>query len=77
MMDEARKARAQRRQSWPGNVVELGHETDAAIMLDGTSADRIRALWRVTADAWASSGRPIPDYRRANMPGKIIRPSDG
>ena len=76
-MDEARKARARRRKDWPGSVVSLGQEDDAAIVLEGTSADRIRALWRVTADAWASSGRAIPDYTRENIPGRIIRANDG
>lgn len=76
-MDEARKARARRRKDWPGSVVRLGQEADGAIILEGTSGDRIRALWRVTADAWASSSRAIPDYTRENIPGRIIRASDG
>jgi len=57
-------------------VVTLGQEDDAAIVLEGTSADRIRALWRVTADAWASSGRAIPDYTRETIPGRVIRAGD-
>ena len=76
-VDDAREARARQRRSWPGSVVTLGHEDDAALVLGGTSADRIRALWRVTADAWASSGRPIPDYPRESIPGRIIRAGDG
>jgi hypothetical protein len=43
---------------------------------DVTSLDpsaRIAMVWPVTLDAWAASGRPMPNYERANAPGRIRR----
>lgn len=42
-----------------------------------TAAERLAAVWAITADAWALSGRPIPDYSRAAMPGRVLRRSEG
>lgn len=72
MMDErARRARA--RAGWPGFVTTLDEQTDAVIVRHGTAAERVGMVWQITLDAWASSGRPLPDYTRENMPGRVIR----
>ena len=42
-------------------------------MAASTPAERLAALWAVTCDAWALSGRPWPDYRREDMPGRVLR----
>lgn len=70
--DARRRARAQ----WPGALTSLGNQSDAAIVRHGTPGERIAMVWRVTLDAWASSGRPIPSYSRANMPGRLTRCDD-
>jgi hypothetical protein len=36
--------------------------------------ERVALVWRLTQDAWASSGRPLPDYKRAETPVRILRP---
>jgi hypothetical protein len=33
-------------------------------------------MWPLAVDAWASSGRPIPDYPRHQTPIRVIRCDD-
>ncbi len=68
--DERRRARA----NWPVRKVALREETltDAR---DTASVDEHLALvWTLTRRQWAFSGRAMPEYTRANMPGKVLRP---
>jgi hypothetical protein len=76
-VDAERAERALARATWPGLVTTLQGQADAAIVLHGTAEERIAMLWRVTRDAWASSGRPRPTYARAEMPTRIVRSDDG
>lgn len=70
--DEARRARALARSGWQLVSHALGH--DPIDQLAGsTPAQRVAMVWRLTQDAWASSGRPSPSYSRSEMPGKLIR----
>jgi hypothetical protein len=34
-------------------------------------------LWRVTLDAWVSSGRAMPCYSRAGIPVRVVRADGG
>jgi len=54
--------------------VSLGEGDDQGFV-EGTPGERVAMVWRLTQDAWAFSGRPIPDYSRDKMPGRIIRGS--
>jgi hypothetical protein len=74
--DPDRAARALRRASWPGAVTTLDDQTDAALVREATPARRIAMVWQVTLDVWASSGRPLPSYTRAEMPSHLIRSDD-
>lgn len=76
-MDDARAARARARAEWPGKVTTLEGQLDGAIVRHGTAAERIAMVWRVTLDAFASAGLPMPSYSRADMPGRVIRARDG
>lgn len=40
-----------------------------------TAAERIGLVWQLTCDAWALSGKEIPDYPRHEAPGKVVRPT--
>ena len=31
-------------------------------------------MWQLALDAWALTGQPLPDYDRASIPGRLIRP---
>ncbi|MFK7988520.1 MAG: hypothetical protein AB8I08_21050 [Sandaracinaceae bacterium] len=72
-MDEQERARrAARRASWTGAVRSLHEEGDDDVLATSTAAERLGMMWRLTLDAWTSMGRPIPDYARADAPGRVI-----
>ena len=69
--DPEREARAERRrQTWTGGP---GEQEQPAT----TASERLAAVWQVSCDAWALSGRSMPDYRREEMPGRVLRRGDG
>lgn len=70
--EAARRERAKARASWPGRKLRLEDQHDVDIV-PGTPEERFAMVWQITLDAWASSGREIPDYRREDAPGKIFR----
>ncbi len=63
--------RAAARRAWPGRRATLADERDE--LVQGTPAERIAMVWSMTLDAWALSGKPLPVYRREDMPGVVIR----
>jgi tRNA A37 threonylcarbamoyladenosine synthetase subunit TsaC/SUA5/YrdC len=71
--ESERRARAEARANWPGSLTTLAEQSDAAIVLHGTPGERVAMVWQITLDAWASSGKPLPEYTRANMPGRLVR----
>jgi hypothetical protein len=38
-----------------------------------TPSERVAMVWRLTLDAWAFRGEPIPSYARGESPGRIVR----
>ncbi|MGM0576091.1 MAG: hypothetical protein ACQEXJ_10220 [Myxococcota bacterium] len=70
--DEARASRAAARARWPGAVVRLDDvpEVDVLRRPPGELVGMVRDL---TLAAWSMAGRPIPDYDRAHMPGRVVR----
>ncbi len=74
--DEARRARARARASWPIRRTTL--DDDADDLSDTTTADeRLAMMAHLARDAWASSGMPWPSYDRADMPGRVVRNGHG
>jgi hypothetical protein len=74
--DELRKQRAAARATWPGRKLSLSEEGATDDLSTLTVAERIALVWRLTQDAWAFSGQPIPDYTRAETPIRVIRRRD-
>jgi hypothetical protein len=68
-MKTERELRALRRQSWPGGLMT----EHRAAQLD-TPEERLATMWPLALDAWSLSGAPLPDYERATIPGRLIRP---
>ncbi len=65
---EARARRAEaRRTRW---TITRGHAPERAC--DSTPEDRLARMWTLALDAWASTGRPLPSYTRATMPGRKL-----
>jgi hypothetical protein len=72
MSDE--QARRAARASWPGLKTTLTESPGAEDLRDTTTAEqRVAMMWELTAGAWALTGRPVPSYTRAEMPGRVIR----
>lgn len=70
--DDAQRARARARATWPMRKFALGQEPpdDLSALSMG---ERIAMVARLTADAWSFMGAELPSYSRAEMPGKVIR----
>jgi hypothetical protein len=68
-------ARAAKRSHWPVVRYELGGEPADAV--SGASIEeRLDMMWPLALDAWASSGKPLPQYERSEIPAKLTRSSD-
>jgi hypothetical protein len=66
--------RARARGAWPIRAFRLGDEplTDDR---DRSSVDeRLALVWVLTREQWLLAGLPYPDYTRAEMPGRVVRP---
>lgn len=74
--DDARQARAAARRHWPIRKYQLGEEPGEDLSATTTAAERMAMVWRLSLDAWAMTGRPLPSYRREDTPGRVIRPGD-
>jgi hypothetical protein len=73
MADEAFEARAARRRAtWAG---ELRTEHRAIRIDETTVAQRVGVMRELAEAGWALCGAPLPSYTRAEMPGRVIRPS--
>ena len=73
MDDEAaREARRRARADWPVRKFQLGEEPPDDFSAY-TVEERLAMTWRMTLDAWASAGLPLPDYSRSEMPVRVLR----
>jgi hypothetical protein len=67
--EERKRARA----AWPIRKVGLRDEELTDARDTSTVDERIALVWTLTRRQWAFSGRPIPTYTRAEMPGSVLR----
>jgi len=72
-MDDDAKARAKARANWPIVKSCLDDEDDLASLARFSPSERVAMVWQLTLDAWAMSGKPMPTYTRATMPGRLVR----
>ena len=71
--EAARKARAHARSSWSGSLHRLREEAEPNLLALTTASERVAMVHRLTQDAWAMRGLPIPDYARSEAPGILVR----
>lgn len=70
-------ARRAARASWPGLKSTLSDAPGAEDLRATTTPEqRLAMMWELARGAWALTGAPMPDYSRADMPGRVIRPGD-
>ena len=73
--EAARRARA--RASWPGLKTTLAEAPGAEDLSASTTPEqRLAMMWELTLGAWSLTGLPLPDYTRATMPGRLVRPGE-
>lgn len=67
--EERRRARA----NWPVRRVKLEDEEITDLRETTTVDERLAMVWALTMQQWAFAQRPLPSYRREDMPGRIFR----
>lgn len=65
--------RASQRASWPVRRFKLGEEPSEDLRESTTADQRLAMMWPLALDAWASMGKPLPEYTRETMPGRVMR----
>lgn len=74
MSDDTPQARAAARRNWQAHVYRLGEEPPGDDLSAVTTPEqRIEMVWELSARMWELTGRPVPSYTRAEMPGRVIR----
>ncbi len=63
------------RESWPVRVYRLGEEPGDDLSATTTAQQRLEMVAVLSARMWELSGRPVPRYTRASMPGRVVRPA--
>ena len=62
-----------RRAKWAVRRFRLGEEPGDDLSDSTTVEERLDMMWPLAVEAWTLSGRPLPTYTRANMPGRLYR----
>lgn len=75
MSEDARKKRAAARAGWAIEKVAIEDIPEVEV-IDAPPEVLIALCTQLSLQAWALSGKPLPVYTRATMPGCVIRPSD-
>jgi hypothetical protein len=64
---------ARDRSSWPVRIHALGDEPAGDLTATGLPAERLAMMESLAQDAFALTGRPLPDYSRAETPVVVRR----
>jgi hypothetical protein len=68
--------RARARALWPIRTVALGDESLTDDRDTSSVDERIALVATLTLEQWRFSGRELPTYSRAEMPGRVVRASE-
>lgn len=71
--EAGRRRRAQERSSWPIGRFRLGSEPSDDLRGQTTAEERLSMMWELARRAWLLSGHRLPEYNRAEAPGRVIR----
>lgn len=58
---------------WPVRIFRLGEEPADDLSLVTTAEERLAMVGELSRRMWELTGRPVPSYRRATMPGRVLR----
>ncbi len=70
---ESEGSRAAARKAWPVRAYRLGAEPADDLRDSTTPEQRVAMVWSLTLEAWSHSGKPLPDYSRADSPVRRFR----
>lgn len=73
MSERAQASGAAGRGSWPVRVFRLGAEPSDDLSATSTPEQRLEMMWPLALEAFALTGQPLPEYRRANTPVALRR----
>jgi hypothetical protein len=60
---------------WTARVYRLGEEPGDNLSAQSTPEQRLAMVTVLTRRMWELTGRPLPSYQRAAMPGRVVRPA--
>jgi hypothetical protein len=60
---------------WTVRVYRLGEEPADDLSALTTPEQRLAMVRVLTSRMWELTGRPVPSYERAAMPGRVLRPA--
>ena len=60
---------------WTARVYRLGEEPGDNLSAHTTPEQRLAMVTELTRRMWELTGRPVPSYQRAAMPGRVVRPA--
>ncbi|MBI4421881.1 MAG: hypothetical protein HY560_13740 [Gemmatimonadetes bacterium] len=63
------------REAWPVRVYRLGEEPSDDLSGTTTPEQRLEMVAQLSQRMWELSAKPVPSYSRADMPGRVLRPS--
>ncbi|MGI8519088.1 MAG: hypothetical protein ACR2MC_00505 [Actinomycetota bacterium] len=63
------------RRAWPVRVYRLGDEPGDDLSAVSTPEERLAMVAELSRRMWELTGRPVPSYSRAAMPGRVLRPA--
>jgi hypothetical protein len=61
------------RRDWPVRIFRLGEEPSDDLTSCTTAAERLALVGELSASAWALTGRPMPGYKRSEIPVVVRR----
>lgn len=64
--------RARRRRDWPIRSYTLGSEPGDDLSATTTAEERLAMMWPLALEAWALTGKPMPEYSRSTMPVRVL-----
>ena len=73
MDEDARARRARRLKRLRIERFDLADMPDDSLWSSTTVEERLGMMWPLAVRAWRLSGRELPSYTRAEMPGRVLR----
>lgn len=64
------------RSTWPIRRYQLGAEPPDDLSAVTTAAERLRMMWPMAREGWRLAGRPLPAYRRGEIPLRLYAPDE-